>query len=365
MDFNANSIAESCVPMTGDSCVDFAEFYGREITFFHGIKQKIILPSSRVDFAVFDSAPELIFSIENWCRLFRRPGPGIQNFDLIASICVGEAIRFDHIRFLQKDPKRGGRSPVLFQSARSLNREQLIDWLIDLAAGPFTNRGGQYLVMQRPPVIGSPLPRMAWVGQPIFGEIDFRARASAIGRVYGTEIIHLPPRTFKGTMADLKMAGKLDCVYLDPSVAMKFGPSVVPDEVGREMIFTGQDLVETVVETELRTVAELVSEKVRLARFASASQADIVLCAMIRPMLAHSKIGQFSHCSRETLFTSVRAKKLNMALAEQLLDGNSEQFADSAQSDRIFLWKAHNEGDQYFLNARCIPQCKAIIQRIL
>jgi hypothetical protein len=362
MDFNANSITESCVPLPQDSCVDLAEFYGKEFTFFHGVEQRILLPSSQVEFAAFDSNPKLLRSIDCWCRLYRYPGPGIQNFALVASICIGEEIKFDIIRFAQKDGKKGKRSPIVFEEARSLDRKQLEEWLITLATTHFRNRDGRNMVMQRPPVVASPLPRIAWVGQPILAGTDLRINANAIGSVYGTEIVHLYPSSFRGTMSDLKDLGSLDAVYLDASVAIKFGDSVVPDAVPRGMVFKGQPLES--VSDDLRAVSELVSDKARSVRLRELSEEDQVLCVMIRPMLSHSKIGQFSHCDRETLLSTVRAKRLNMPLAEQLLTDNSEKYSDTEQSGRIFLWKAHNDGDQYFLNPRRVADCRNLVERI-
>lgn len=364
MDFNANSIAESCVALPQVRCVDLAEFYGKAYTFFHGIEQRILLPSSEAEFAVFGPDPRLLLSIESWCRLFRYSGPGIQNFELVASICTGDSLRFDVISFTQPDPKKGRRAPVTFQDARSLDHNDLTDWLIDLVACHFSNHDTRNMVMQRPPVIASPSPRLAWVGEPILGGVDVRINAGAIGRVCGADIRHVYPRTFRGTMADLKGLGALDGVYLDSSVATKFGDSVVPGDVARGMIFVGKEITVDTVSSDLRTASELLSDQARSTRLAGIVEEDRLLCAMIRPMLAHSKIGQFSHCSRETLLTTVRARRLNVPLAERLLDENSEQFADTVQSDQIFLWKAHNDGDQYFLNPRRVPDCRALVARL-
>jgi hypothetical protein len=78
-------------------------------------------------------------------------------------------------------------------------------------------------------------------------------------------------------------------------------------------------------------------------------------------MLSHRKIGQFKHCLRETVFTSVRARRLNLSLAGRLLDLNSDQFEDNGQSEKLFLWKAHNEGNGYFLNPKKMKLIEAIV----
>ena len=364
MDFDAHSIAESCVIAPQDSCVDVADFFGKECRFFHGVEQRILLPSSEADFAAFEADPRLLLSIDQWCRLFRYSSPEGQNFDLVASICSGDVLRFDLISFARPDPKKGRRAPVVFLQARSLDREQLTEWLIGHAERHFLNRDPRNLVMQRPPVVAKPLPRLAWVGSPVLQGTDIRFKADAIGRVLGAEILHLSPRSFHGTMADLKGLLPLDGVYLDVSIAAKFGEAVVPTQVKRESIYTGLTAAALDVAGELRLASEIVAEEARSLRLAGIAEGDLILCAMVRPMLAHAKIGQFNHCSRETVLTTVRAKKLNVRLAEELLDANSEQYADTIQSDHIFLWKAHNDGDQYFLNPRRVGDCQALVQRV-
>ena len=364
MDFNANSIAESCVTEPEDPSVDFAEFCGKEHRFFHGVEQRILLPPSPAGFAVFERDPKLVLSIECWCRLFRYPGPGIQNFELVASICTGDSLRFDIIRFSQPDPAKGRRAPVVFLDARSLDREQVTEWLIDLAARHFGRRDGRNMVMQRPPVVAAPLPRLAWVGEPILGGADARPLAVAIGRVFGAEIRHLYPGSFPGTMVSLQREGPFDAVYLDASVTAKFGDAVVPLGVPKTMVFCGDVPTFDAVSLDLRGASEVVAAEARSARLKGISEEDQLMCAMIRPMLVHWKIGQFSHCSRETLLTTVRARRLNVPFAEQLLDRNSEQFSDTGESDQIFLWKAHNDGDQYFLNPRRIAACRALVAKL-
>jgi hypothetical protein len=93
----------------------------------------------------------------------------------------------------------------------------------------------------------------------------------------------------------------------------------------------------------------------------TSDQNGFLLAVMLQGMLNHSKIGQFNHCQKETVLRRIRGRRLNVAVAEQILDENSEAYHDKKDSDRFFLWKEHGDGRQYFLNSSRIEHCKAVV----
>ncbi len=82
---------------------------------------------------------------------------------------------------------------------------------------------------------------------------------------------------------------------------------------------------------------------------------------MVRAMLSHAKIGEFKHCSRETVLTVIRGRRLNVPEAERILDKNCEQHGDTKTSTALFLWKDHNDGRQYFLNPKRVGELKPAV----
>jgi hypothetical protein len=57
----------------------------------------------------------------------------------------------------------------------------------------------------------------------------------------------------------------------------------------------------------------------------------------------------------------IRARHLNAAIAERILDENSEKYGGTKPSISLFLWKDHNDGKQYFLNPKSVPEIKAMV----
>jgi hypothetical protein len=90
-----------------------------------------------------------------------------------------------------------------------------------------------------------------------------------------------------------------------------------------------------------------------------------MLALMVRGMLGHSKIGQFNHCQKATVLTTVRARHLNVAIAETILDENSQAHQSTKESDALFLWKEHNDGRQYFLNPRQVQNAKDLVSLLV
>jgi hypothetical protein len=50
--------------------------------------------------------------------------------------------------------------------------------------------------------------------------------------------------------------------------------------------------------------------------------------------------------------------------AEHILDENSEHYESTDESDSLFFWKDHNDGKQYILNPKQVPQIRSMIASI-
>ncbi len=184
---------------------------------------------------------------------------------------------------------------------------------------------------------------------------------NSIGKVYGAEILHVPPRTYRDTQA--RLAGLLPlhaavvCRHFVPHITVDAIPHQLP--VGLICFCDGSEL--EVVQDELKMWIELCHQDVENRRpERTADKRALLLAIMIRGMLSHSKIGQFSHCQRQTVLTGVRARHLDCSAADNILDANSEPYMDGTDSDALFLWKEHNDGRQYFLNPRRVVESRTL-----
>jgi hypothetical protein len=120
------------------------------------------------------------------------------------------------------------------------------------------------------------------------------------------------------------------------------------------------------LEGQVRAWIEVASESLALkAETNPADEDDVLLAIMLRGMLSHTKIGPFNHCQKTTVLTGVRARRLHVARAEGILDRNAESYQDTRDSDCLFLFKDHNDGAQYFLNARLVEEAKRIVARMI
>jgi hypothetical protein len=189
------------------------------------------------------------------------------------------------------------------------------------------------------------------------------SRLKAIGQVYGAEITHIAPRSFRDVKAKLAGTSALNSVI----ICSQFAPHInieaaVPNAIPREMIhscasFSREDLEEQVCSWVEIAVSTIENE----AKGQADDENKRLLQVMLRGMLSHSKIGQFSHCQKATVLTGVRARHLNAAVAERILSENSESFQDTRSSSALFLWKEHNDGRQYFLNPQEVERAKLLV----
>jgi hypothetical protein len=237
-------------------------------------------------------------------------------------------------------------------------------WLTDLAEewelNP--NEATRRQVLSSPSLPRPQRRRIAWVGPELVDSRPMKTRLVAIGRVYGVEIVHVLPHTFARVRAQLKEEMPIVAAIVARSHAPHITEAAVPAGLDPEMVLfcdstTTEDL-ERQITAWIEAIAEHTEKEEEEDR---GDEKKAVLVLMLRAMMSHSKIGQFSHCDRATVFTTIRARGLNTGVAEQQLDQHCEQYQDGKTSERLFLKKGHNDGDQYFLNPKKIEEIKVII----
>jgi len=189
-------------------------------------------------------------------------------------------------------------------------------------------------------------------------------RLRAIGQVYGAEILHVPPRSYRDVTARIAGASPLDAAIICSHFAPYITVDAVPKNVGRERVHLCGSTSRSEMEQQVRGWIEVVTAEVETERHDQAADEDqMLLNIVLRGMLSHSKIGQFKHCQKATVLKGVRARHLNVANAERILNENSELFQDTKSSTALFLWKEHNDGAQYFLNPQKVEEAKAMVSR--
>jgi hypothetical protein len=245
-----------------------------------------------------------------------------------------------------------------------MTHEECGRWLVELsyklAVNSDQSRGSVRLMRPRPL---KPKPiRVGWVGPETIGGLQLPLRLNAIGQVFGAEIVHVAPRSFAHVANRLAKASPLDAVVICSGFTSYIGVDAVPNSVRRDLIHSCDskglgDLEKQVVTWIGVAGAEIEKDQ----KNQSVDGNKELLGIMLKGMLSHSKIGQFSHCQKITVLTGVRARHLNVATAERILDDNSEVFQDTKPSDALFLWKDHHDGRQYFLNPQRVESARAIV----
>jgi hypothetical protein len=219
------------------------------------------------------------------------------------------------------------------------------------------------LVLPRPRL---PRPRpwkFAWIGPDLVGTSPMKSRLTAIGRVYGAEIVHIVPYSFPQVRARLSEEMPLAAAIVARHYAPHITEAVVPTGLDADMLLFCDSVDKSALEQQITNWIELGVEQIERRRAGTSSdQKQQLLILMLKGMISHSKIGQNMHCDRTTVLTAIRARRLNVPWADEILDANCEQYLDTKESDRLFLWKDHNEGRRYFLNPKRIEYIKTLIQ---
>ncbi|MGB6945813.1 MAG: hypothetical protein WBE37_25670 [Bryobacteraceae bacterium] len=191
-------------------------------------------------------------------------------------------------------------------------------------------------------------------------------KLNAIGEVFGADIVQVGPRSYVHVAGKLAQMSPLDAAVICSGFASYIGIDAVPDSVSRELVHLCDsrvlgDLERATVALVEIAVAEVEGRQHRQSEGTAKEARRALLRVMLRGMLSHSKIGQFSHCQKETVLKGVRARHLSVAVAELILDKNSEVFQDTKSNDTLFLWKDHHDGRQYFLNPKQVERVREIV----
>src|ERR1022692_1028705 len=325
MDFNirAISLAES---VAANARTVVSEFLGKEIEFTSGISFRITLPSAPEQFAGLPEPERLLLGLDGWSRVYRYPENDRETLNIIATTENDEEeIVFHRIDLRQpRRPPRGLRPPVEIVGGAVMDYEECADWLIELSFKLAENRNQAQLptILARPRLVRPNQMRLAWVGREIIDGQSVPPRLRAIGQVYGAQIVHIPPRAYLDVKARLALALPLDtviiCERFAPHIKAKarlalalpldtviicerFAPhikaGVVPTAVPDHLIHRCNSSNRAELEQQVRAWIEIAAQEIEgRAEAQAADENQLLLAIMLRGMLSHSKIGQFSHC---------------------------------------------------------------------
>ena len=361
MEFNVRAISlVEGVPW--DDRIDVASVLGKEFQFRAGLPYSLKLPDDAAEFASIPDPERLLAALEGWARVYVYPDGDVKRIHVLApSETEGGEVVFYRLDFAQAPHLKGPRPPVNAIGGAVLTYEECANWLMELSASwrEDTDRKNLPFVRSRPCSIKPNKIRLAWVIPEVVEDQSVKKRLLAIGDAYGVDIVHVIPRDYKDTKARLAKALPYDGAVICRHFAAAINADAVPDSVLREMIHFCDSTALADLESQIRVWVEIVAEQMeRRRQYAQIDEEQFLLGLMVRAMLSHAKIGEFKHCTRETVLRVIRGRRLNVPAAERVLDKNSEQYGDTKTSTALFLWKDHNDGRQYFLNPKCVGELK-------
>jgi hypothetical protein len=270
-------------------------------------------------------------------------------------------ILFYRIEFKQhaSPSRRAPRPAVEVVGGAIMTYEQCAEWLLELSFN--FSAGSHCTVLSRPSQSRPKQIRVAWIGPEILEGVAMPARLRAIGEVYGADIVHIPPRSYRDVSARLREALPLESVIICNHFAPYIESRIVPDSVRPNLVHICGSIARADLEHQIHTWVELAAYEIERQCYNKAVDENHgLLKIMLRGMLSHSKIGQFNHCDKATVLTSVRGRRMNVPLAEEILNRNSEAFEDTSISEALFLSKEHNDGRRYFLNPSQMDRIRII-----
>jgi hypothetical protein len=365
MDFNirAISVADS---ISADARVVVRDLLGKHIEFRSGITIGITLPTAPETFRMVPEPERLLVVFDGWVRLYRFPdGEGEALHVLAPAEDEDSGLLFYRIDLHQPRWRRGLRPPVEILGGEVMSFDDCAKWLIDLtddlSASP--NEKQRQVILARPRLPRPTQMRLAWVGPELVDGSAMHSRLQAIGRVYGAEIILVPPRQFREVKSQLSKASPLNSVVICERFVPYITVEAVPEQVPQHLIHFCRSHQREELEDEVRAWIGMAEQLIaKRHRENVEDEEELLLVIMLRGMLSHSKIGPFNHCQKETVLKGIRARHLNASAAESILDLNTELHRDKHVSGSLFLYKDHNDGRQYFLNPRCVEDIKSRVR---
>lgn len=365
MRFNIRAIsAANKIP--ADARVSVPSLLGARIEFRTGAVLRIALPGELQDFQTLASAERTLNVVDRWSRVFRSPINDAVVLNVLGTTTdESGATLFYRLDALQYTQRKGPAPPVQLVGDAIMTYEECANWLIELsqswASRP--DQAQQQIALIRPSGYTPEKVRMAWIGPETVDNVQIASRLKAIGTVYGAEIVHVLPRGVKEVAAKVSGALPLHAVVVGRNFARHVTEDSIPEQVKRKYILLCESTTWDGLEGQIRAWVEATAEQVIADKHElQADEDSIILGLMLKGMLSHSKIGQFSHCDQTEVLTAVVAQKYSVKRAQELLAGNSEQFRDSKESEKLFLWKTHNDGAQYFLNPQKVNDVKMFVE---
>jgi hypothetical protein len=363
MDFNIRAIS-MVEGVPADARINVGSVLGKEVQFRAGLPYSIKLPDDASKLARLPEPEKLLTALDGWVRVYVCPDGEAERINILAPAETSEGdIVFYRLDFMQQRSRRGPRHSVEAAGGAVMSYEECATWLIELSASWRANpdHKDRRFVRSRPCEIKPNKIRLAWVIPEVVEDRAIRERLLAVGDAYGVDIVHVAPRDFNDTKARLAKALPYDGAVICRHFAGHITEDAVSEQVPRTLIHFCDSVSLPDLEAQIRVWVEVVAEELeRRRQYELVDEEKFLLDLMVRAMLSHSKIGEFSHCPRETVLKVVRGRHLNVPAAERVLDKNCEQHEDKKTSASLFLWKEHHDGRQYFLNPKRMPEIKPL-----
>jgi hypothetical protein len=361
MEFNVRAISlVEGVPW--DAQIDAAHVLGKEFQFRAGLPYSIKLPDDAAKLASIPDPEKLLIALEAWARVYVYPDGEVKRIHVLApSETEAGDVVFYRLDFTEARQPKGPRPSVEATGGAVLTYDECATWLMELSARWRANPDQKdvQFVRSRPWGIKPNKIKLAWVVPEVVENQSVKERLLAIGDTYGVDIVHVAPRDYKDTKARLAKALPYHGVVICTRFAAPINADAVHESVPRELIHFCDSTTLSDLESQIRVWIEVVAEQIESGRqYVEVNEEKFLLDLMVRAMLSHAKIGEFKHCSRETVLTVIRGRRLNVPEAERILDKNCEQHCDSKTPTALFLWKDHNDGRQYFLNPKRVNELR-------
>ncbi len=372
MDFNIRAISLAERSVDHAARIDVVSCLGKEIEFKKGITVRITLPATEEEFANLPRPEQLLAALENWARLYQYPAnPDRPQDDKLIHVLATVEVdnENDDIIFYRldlKQPHRGKNSlrpPVEILGGAIMSFEECNAWLVRLVERLSNVHLSKRTILVCPPFLKLKNLHMHWVGPEVLSGINLPKRLAALATVSGWEIVHIGPQSFRHVKSHLAKADKIDAIFICSRYAPYISSAVAPATVPPELIFAcDRDPVEEIQADTLASIS-LAEEELANRAPAPGEEGQELLALMLRQMLSHAKIGQFKHCPKATVLKCVRARRMNVPLAERMINEYSDGYHDTKTGEALFLWKEHNDGRQYFLNPQKVEAAKALVEQ--
>jgi hypothetical protein len=363
MDFNIRAISLVEGLPLGARIDVVRDILGKEIFFRAGLSYSIKLPDDIGKFGEVQEPERLLTALSHWARVYVYRDGDVEKIHVLApSEAEDGDVEFYRLDFQQQQKsRRGPRPSVELIGGAVLSYEECGTWLMDLATKWRADaaRKNQRFVVSRPSMIKLNQIKLAWVVPEVVEDRSVRDRLLSIGEVYGVDIVHVLPRDYEDTKGRLAKSLPYNAAVICTHFAPHITAEAVPIAVPRELIHFCNSVSLADLEGQIRVWIEVVAEELESRRqYESVDEEKFLLGLIVQAMVSHSKIGEFSHCPKETVLKVIRARHLNVPAAERVLDQNTKQHESTKTSDSLFLWKEHHDGRQYFLNPKRMAEVK-------